>query len=114
MLADIDDSCQKAGVYPDVFLSAHSHNYQRHMRTIQVNGHPKVVPYLVVGGGGRGLTTVQPAHNQPVGDRVFAHSHHGFGFVTVAASRNEIVVNYSSVPSPGTTPDADTVIVPIV
>jgi len=107
MLADIDDSCRTAGVFPDVFLAAHAHNEQRHMRTVQVDGKDKVIPYFVAGGGGRGLTTVAKASSKLIDDHVFAHSHRGFGYLTVVASHQKIIVKYESVPVPNTQPDHD-------
>lgn len=59
MLAEIDAACQAAGVWPDLFLSGHAHNYQRYMRTLKLaGGQTKVIPYLVVGTGGYGSQPV--------------------------------------------------------
>jgi hypothetical protein len=109
MLADIDDSCRTAGVFPDLFLSAHAHNYQRHMRTVSFTGKNKVIPYLVAGGGGRGLTAVAKATLQHTDDHVLAHSHHGFGYLSIAATSKKIIAKYKSVPSPNTRADHDRV-----
>ena len=53
MLADIDQCCTTAGVWPHAVFSGHSHNYQRYTRTI--NG--KQIPFLVVGCGGHNPLT---------------------------------------------------------
>jgi len=51
MLAQIDDACNTAGVWPHAVLSAHAHNYQRFTRT-----HGKAeIPYIIAGNGGHGL-----------------------------------------------------------
>ena len=48
MSGAIDAACEKAGVIPDAFLSAHAHNYQRYTR--RTNG--RQIPYVVAGTGG--------------------------------------------------------------
>jgi hypothetical protein len=48
MLADIDQACAAAGVWPHAVFSGHAHNYQRYTRTI--NGFQ--IPFLVAGCGG--------------------------------------------------------------
>jgi hypothetical protein len=64
MLAQIDAACAAAGIQPDMFLSGHSHNYQRYMRTM--NGSQRVIPYLVAGTGGIG--------SQPAPANIGAHA----------------------------------------
>lgn len=58
MLAQIDSICEKEGIWPDFFISGHSHNYQRYMRTIVIDGNERDIPYLIAGTGGIGS---QPA-----------------------------------------------------
>ncbi len=58
MLAQVDDACKKTGVWPDLFISGHSHNYQRYMRTIATSAGEKVIPYLIAGTGGIGSQRV--------------------------------------------------------
>ena len=60
MLAQIDAACRSAGVWPDLFLSGHSHNYQRYMRTIETAQGSRVIPYLIAGTGGIGSQPVPP------------------------------------------------------
>jgi hypothetical protein len=57
MLQDMDDAATKAGFWPHVVLSAHSHNYQRYTRTVA----GLTIPYIVAGMGGHGLTAMRPA-----------------------------------------------------
>jgi hypothetical protein len=58
MLKQIDEACQKTGVWPDIFLSGHSHNYQRYTRTVSLGSQTKVIPYLIAGTGGIGSQPV--------------------------------------------------------
>jgi hypothetical protein len=55
MLQDMDDAATKAGFWPHVVLSAHSHNYQRYTRTVS----GLTIPYIVAGMGGHGLTPMR-------------------------------------------------------
>ncbi len=48
MLKQIDDACAKAGIWPDIHLSGHSHLYERYTRTV----HGKQIPYIVAGMAG--------------------------------------------------------------
>ena len=86
MSATIDDLCKQAGVMPDLFLSAHAHNYQRYIR--RLGG--KQVPYIVVGTGGIGVQPVVAATGQPIGDGTTYEasiSSHGYLFVTVSRTQ---------------------------
>jgi hypothetical protein len=59
MLAQIDKACNDAGVWPDMFLSGHSHNYQYYRRTVSLTGgQTKIIPYLIAGTGGIGSQPV--------------------------------------------------------
>ncbi len=86
MSQSIDALCTTTGVYPDLFLSAHSHTYQRYTR--RMGG--KQVPYVVVGTGGMPPQPVMPATGQPAGPTITydaALSSLGYLFVTVSAQR---------------------------
>lgn len=61
MRRDIQDICDAAKVWPDLFLSAHAHNYQRF--TQRANG--KQIPYVVAGTGGMKPIEVPKATRQP-------------------------------------------------
>jgi hypothetical protein len=63
MSQDITELCTQAGVLPDLFLSAHAHNYQRYTRTIG----SKKIPYIVAGTGGMNPQPVPQASGQPFG-----------------------------------------------
>jgi hypothetical protein len=58
MLAQIDAACKSAGIWPDMYISGHSHNYQHYTRTLQVDGKSKIIPYLIAGTGGIGSQPV--------------------------------------------------------
>ena len=55
MLAQIDAICAKQGVYPHAFLSGHSHNYQRFLRTVRFGAKDYEVPFIVCGDGGHNV-----------------------------------------------------------
>ena len=48
MLKQIDQACATAGIWPDLYLSGHSHLYERYTRTVS----GKQIPYVVAGMGG--------------------------------------------------------------
>lgn len=84
----IDDACTAAGVVPDLFLSGHSHNYQRYTR--RLGG--KQVPYIVVGTGGMPPQPVASATGQPVVGATgltydAAVSSCGYLYVTISATQ---------------------------
>ena len=51
MLQDMDDAATKAGFWPHVVLSGHSHNYQRYTRTVAGDDNSL---HVVAGMGGHG------------------------------------------------------------
>jgi Calcineurin-like phosphoesterase len=61
MNADITSLCTQAGVLPNLFLSAHAHNYQRYTRSIG----GKNVTYIVAGTGGMPAQPVPEATGEP-------------------------------------------------
>ena len=54
--SDLDDAFTKGGLWPDVVLSGHEHDYSRYTRNI--NG--RQIPYVVAGSGGYNLTPTAP------------------------------------------------------
>jgi hypothetical protein len=88
MNKSITDAFRAAGIFPDAFLSAHAHNYQRYTR--RLNG--KQILYIVSGGGGMPAQPVAPATGQPAdatNEVTYdaAMSSLGYLFVTVSATR---------------------------
>jgi hypothetical protein len=55
MLRQIDDICNRVGIYPHTILSAHAHNYQRYTREIKFKGKDYDVPMLVTGDSGHNV-----------------------------------------------------------
>ncbi|HZK64003.1 MAG TPA: metallophosphoesterase [Puia sp.] len=101
MLADLEDACTKAGIWPDAVLAAHSHNYQRFTRHISVNGKDQPTPYFVVGTGGRGTSPVVAATGQRTGDHSFDSSLAGYGYLTVKANASQLILSFSQVDASG-------------
>ena len=92
MLADIDDACQKGGLMPDVFLSAHSHSYQRYTRRLTFRGRPMEIPFLVAGMGGINDQDIQKAHGELEGDHTFDNSRKGFGYLLLEADSSTVTI----------------------
>lgn len=90
MLADIDDACKQAQIMPDMFLSGHSHNYQRYTRTANVASPSAQIPFIVAGCGGINDSVVPAANNQTTGDHVFKKSRQGYGYLLVEASNTKL------------------------
>ena len=97
MLADIDDACRQAGIYPDLFLSGHAHSYQRYAREMTVANVKKQIPFIVAGTGGVGEQQVPEANGQHVGEATYEKSFKGYGFLLLKASRKSVEVEYFSV-----------------
>ena len=86
---------QVAGVWPDLVLSAHAHNYQRYTRRI---GGKQIV-YIVVGTGGMPHQAVKTATGQPADSSHTvtydaAISTYGYLFVTI--STKQLSVHFGS------------------
>lgn len=97
MLQEIDSICQEANILPDMFLSAHSHNYQRYTRKQSLKGHPVEIPYIVIGTGGYGSQDVQPATDNPTDNPIFVRSRKGYGYLLIQASSASIEVKMFAV-----------------
>ena len=92
MLADIDDACQTAKVMPDLFLSGHSHTYQRYTRRVTFGGTPLEIPYIVCGVGGFNAQPIPPAKGEVSGDHTFEHAHPGYGYLLLQATKSTLTV----------------------
>jgi hypothetical protein len=118
MLQQIDDACTSVGIWPDLHLSGHSHEYERYTRT--VGG--KQIAYVVAGMGGYydlpGLKAKPPAAptapqsgtdaaGNPLTLEVFNDS--TFGFLRMTASAASISVDFVTVDTTtGATGSSDT------
>jgi predicted phosphodiesterase len=105
----ISDICAKTGVFPDLFLSGHTHNYQRFTRRIA----GKQIPYIVAGTGGVDRVPVLPATGQPIDssrDVTYDAAVASFGYLFVAVSAKQLSVQFWEFGSQHTKPfDAFTI-----
>jgi hypothetical protein len=99
MLAQIDQACVSAKIWPDIVLSGHAHLYERYTRTMKADG--RQIPYVVAGNGGylnlsnprQGKNGVNPQPGIPGNDgkgnqltlNVYNNTVHGFLRLTVDA-----------------------------
>jgi Calcineurin-like phosphoesterase/Iron/zinc purple acid phosphatase-like protein C len=103
MLAQIDEICAKAGVWPHAFLSGHAHNYQRFTRTRKDGTQ---VPYVICGNGGHALTRldkhavlrtpqiIQKANGET--DQVVFENYddQDYGYLRVVVNANQLRIEY--------------------
>jgi hypothetical protein len=108
MLAQIDQACQDAKIWPDIVLSGHAHLYERYTRTLPPP-YTKIpsaknlqIPYVVAGNGGylnlskvrtgKGGTDPQPGvagtdgKGNPLTLNVYNNTTYGFLRLTVSPS----------------------------
>jgi hypothetical protein len=93
MNQSIDDACIKAGVWPDLVLSAHAHNYQRYTRRI---GGKQII-YIVVGTGGMPHQAVTTATGQPADSShqvTYDAAISTYGYLFVTASAKQLSVQF--------------------
>jgi hypothetical protein len=93
MLQSIDEICSKAGLLPDLLLSAHAHNYQFYTR--RIGGHQ--VPFIVAGTGGMPPQTVPPAAGEPFGatkDTTYDSGVGALGYLFVTVSAHQIKTEF--------------------
>ena len=105
MLAQIDQCCEQAGIWPDLVLSGHAHLYERYTRTMAADG--REIAYVVAGNGGYyNLSTMKSdaagkkpkpgAHSEPDGQgntiSLDATNDTLFGFLRIAVSATQITV----------------------
>jgi hypothetical protein len=93
MSQSIDDICKKAGIFPDAFLSAHAHSYQRYTRRI---GGKQVV-YIVAGTGGMPPQPVPPATGQPTDSShqtTYDAAVSSLGYLFVTASAHQLKMEF--------------------
>jgi len=99
MLAQIDQACVGAKIWPDIVLSGHAHLYERYTRTMKADS--RQIPYIVAGNGGylnlstprQGKNGVNPQPGIPGNDgkgnqltlNVYNNTVHGFLRLTVDA-----------------------------
>jgi predicted phosphodiesterase len=105
LLSQIDAQCTVAGIYPDLVLSGHSHNYQHYMRSFKFDGAALQVPYLVAGTGGVGLQPVQtPVGSTSVeasGQITYVNAVSSYGYLVVSVTKTAIDVSMRIVSQAG-------------
>ena len=95
MLADLDEVCKAAGITPDAVLTAHSHDYERYTRYFTFAGHNMEIPFIVAGGGGRGLSPhLTAASGIRSGDLTYEKSLRDYGYLKVTVSALEIEIQF--------------------
>jgi hypothetical protein len=97
MLDDIDACCTAAKIMPDAVLSAHAHNYQRFTRRIDFGGRDRRIPFIVAGGGGRGITNIKAKTGTTVDDHRLEQYDEGYGYLTVTATQKTLKIGYTAV-----------------
>jgi Calcineurin-like phosphoesterase len=109
MRGDVDKACEAAGIWPDLFLSAHAHNYQRFTR----RKNARKIPYIVAGGGGMPTQRLPPATGQPVegtNDATYDVALQANGYLFVTVSKAQLKTEFWPLGDEHTTPfDAVTV-----
>lgn len=98
---DITTLCTQAGVLPDLFLSAHAHNYQRYTRAL--NG--KKITYIVGGTGGMPPQPVPDASGQPTGSGhqvTYDGALKSLGYLYVTITKSEIRTEFWPLGGSGT------------
>ena len=86
-----------AKIIPDVVLSGHSHNYQRHTRRLNFGGENWEIPYFIAGFGGHNLSGFQVATGQHSGDTTFDKSFSGYGYLLLDVNPQQIVIKVNQV-----------------
>jgi hypothetical protein len=101
MLAQIDEACTRAGVWPHAVLAGHVHNYQRFTR-IRRDGTE--IPYASCGNGGHNAQAIKGALRTPQviqstgGERVVLENYDAafnhYGYLRVIATAKQLRIEY--------------------
>ena len=105
----LDDSFQATGIYPNLVLSGHVHNYQRFTSVVQGPKGQLEIAYVVAGAGGyKNLGKLQkiggayPDPTKPLdvgnGLTLERYDHDDFGFLRLEVSKTQIVGTYLAAP----------------
>jgi hypothetical protein len=97
MLNDIDKCCKTAGIMPDAFLTAHSHNMQRYTRYLNFNGKDMQIPFFVCGCGGRKIQPVVQATGTRTGDHSYDKSVSAYGYLKVTVDSKTLNIQFIEV-----------------
>jgi hypothetical protein len=98
MLTDLDKVCKQCAIMPDVVLAAHSHDYQRYTRYVPFENRNLEIPFIVAGGGGRGLSPhVSAASGIRTGDHSYDKSLKDYGYLKVTITAAQIEIQFIQV-----------------
>jgi len=92
MLADIDDACKQAAIWPDAHVSGHAHSIQHYMRTVSFNGKSLKIPYVVTGCGGHGRQPVGGQFKQPGSNPTYEFGYKGWGYTKMVANQKSMTI----------------------
>jgi hypothetical protein len=106
MSAQIDQLCDKTGVWPHAFLSGHAHNYQRFTRTR--NQGDTEIPYVVCGNGGHNHTPLSKSGGHTIRapqiiqnsgrstDKVVLENYddQGYGYLRAVVTKVQLRIEY--------------------
>jgi hypothetical protein len=108
MLADIDEACTTAGVWPHAVISGHEHNYQRYTRI--ANGYQ--IPYVVAGCGGHSpLSKMRSTIRTPykIDDTLTLESYDDtdYGYLRIVVDATTLRIEFHPASDGGTTKTPD-------
>jgi Calcineurin-like phosphoesterase len=92
MLADIDDACKQANIWPDAFFSGHAHSIQRYTRSLQVAAKTLKIPHVVSGCGGHGGQKVATAGGAPGSNPTFDFAYEGWGYTKAVVTQSAMTI----------------------
>ena len=92
MLADIDDACKQANIWPDAFFSGHAHSIQRYTRSVPIGGRALTIPCIVSGCGGHGGQKVATAGSAPGGNPTFDFAYEGWGYTKAVITQKALTI----------------------
>jgi calcineurin-like phosphoesterase family protein len=98
---DITKLCADTGVLPDLFLSAHAHNYQRYTRVLS----GKKITYIVAGTGGMPPQPLPDASGQPSGvdhEVTYDAALSSLGYLYVTVTKDAIQTEFWPLGGPST------------
>jgi hypothetical protein len=95
LLAQLDTACQDAGIWPDAVLSGHSHNYQRYMRAMTVDGQSRLVPFIVAGTAGIGLQEISTAVGAHVDGVTYVGGIKAYGYLTISVTSRQLSIVFT-------------------
>jgi hypothetical protein len=101
MLADLDNACEVAGIWPHAVISGHAHNYQRFTRYRD----NRETPYVIIGNSGHGVTRLskkgEPTLRAPLSmtvgkDKVIFENYDDsdFGYLRLIADDAQLRIEY--------------------